>query len=65
MTDWTEGSRWGVPARLAPGGAAPPFCGDEYPPLKGSPGTVICTKPCHPRTELHMNEETGWHWPAE
>jgi len=21
-----------------------PFCGDEYPPLKGSPGTVVCTK---------------------
>ncbi len=39
-----------------------PFCGDEYPPLKGSPGAVICTKPCHPDTEIHLNEETGWVW---
>jgi len=39
-----------------------PFCGDEYPPLKASPGAVICTKPCHPETEMHLNEETGWVW---
>ncbi len=39
-----------------------PFCGDEYPPLKGSPGTVVCTKAQHPATEIHMNEETGWVW---
>ena len=39
-----------------------PFCGDEYPPLMGSPGAVICTKPCHPETERHLNEETGWVW---
>ena len=39
-----------------------PFCGDEYPPLKGSPGAVICTKPTHPATEIHLNEETGWVW---
>ena len=39
-----------------------PFCGDEYPPLKGSPGAVICTKPWHPETDLHLNEETGWVW---
>jgi hypothetical protein len=39
-----------------------PFCGDEYPPLKGSPGAVVCTKPPHPDTELHVNEETGWVW---
>jgi hypothetical protein len=39
-----------------------PFCGDEYPPLKGSPGAVICTKACHPQTQMHMNEETGWVW---
>jgi len=39
-----------------------PFCGDEYPPLKVSPGTVICTKPCHPETEMHLDEETGWVW---
>ena len=39
-----------------------PFCGDEYPPLKASPGAVICTKPCHPETEIHLNEETGWVW---
>ena len=40
------------------------FCGDEYPPLKGSPGTIICTKPCHPEAEIHLNEETGWVWRA-
>ena len=39
-----------------------PFCGDEYPPLKGSPGAVICTKAYHPETQMHMNEETGWVW---
>jgi hypothetical protein len=39
-----------------------PFCGDEYPPLKGSPGAVICTKPCHLYTEIHLNQETGWVW---
>jgi hypothetical protein len=39
-----------------------PFCGDEYPPLKASPGTVVCTKPAHPETERHLNEETGWVW---
>jgi hypothetical protein len=39
-----------------------PFCGDEYPPLKGSPGAVICTKACHPQIQMHMNEETGWVW---
>jgi hypothetical protein len=52
---------------LAPWGdgyARLPFCGDEYPPLKASPGAVICTKQCHPETELHLNEETGWVWPT-
>ena len=39
-----------------------PFCGDDYPPLKGSPGAVVCTKSCHCKTEMHMNEETGWVW---
>lgn len=51
--------------RLAPGARADlewPFCGDEYPPLKGSPGAVVCTKPRHPPTEIHLNEETGWVW---
>jgi hypothetical protein len=42
-----------------------PFCGDEYPPLKGSPGAVICTKPSHPHTEMHLNDETGWVWPND
>jgi hypothetical protein len=42
-----------------------PFCGDEYPPLKDSPGTVVCTKAQHPETEMHLNEETGWVWPSE
>lgn len=41
---------------------SPPFCGDEYPPLKGSPGAVVCTKPWHPAAEMHLNEETGWVW---
>ena len=52
----------GGPARWAPGSTQPPFCGDEYPPLKGSPGAVVCTKPPHPATEPHLNEETGWAW---
>src|SRR5262249_22606146 len=39
-----------------------PFCGDEDPPLKGSPGTVVCTKDLHPAAEWHLNEETGWMW---
>jgi hypothetical protein len=38
------------------------FCGDEYPPLKGSPGTVVCTKAQHPVTEIHLNGETGRVW---
>jgi len=41
-----------------------PFCGDEYPPLKGFPGPVVCTKPQHPVTEIHLSEETGWVWPS-
>lgn len=51
--------------RLAPQGRGEPewpFCGDEYPPLKGSPGTVVCTKEPHPAQEWHLNEETGWTW---
>jgi hypothetical protein len=35
---------------------------NDYPPLKGSPGAVVCTKSCHGKTEMHMNEETGWVW---
>jgi hypothetical protein len=51
------------PAPWAPGSAQPPFCGDEYPPLKGAPGAVVCTKPSHhPAAERHRNEETGWVW---
>jgi hypothetical protein len=23
---------------------------------------VICTKACHPETQMHMNDETGWVW---
>ena len=60
----TEAEGWGAPASRADGDVGLPFCGDEYPPLKASPGTVICTKPCHPTTELHLNEETGWVWQA-
>jgi hypothetical protein len=55
------------PGRLAPQAHSEldwPFCGDEYPPLKGSPGAVVCTKPPHPATEIHLNEDTGWVWPA-
>ena len=51
--------------RLAPHGRRKqewPFCGDEYPPLKGSPGTVVCTKDPHPAADWHLNEETGWVW---
>lgn len=58
----------GERGRLAPrtrGEVGMPFCGDEYPPLKGSPGTVVCTKPQHPVTEMHLNEETGWVWPSD
>jgi hypothetical protein len=42
-----------------------PFCGHQYGPLKGSPGAVICTKPCHRETEMHVNGETGRLWPDE
>lgn len=54
-----------MPARWGDGDVCLPFCGDEYPPLKASPGAVICTKPCHPKTEMHLNEETGWVWQAD
>jgi hypothetical protein len=37
----------------------------QYPPLKGAPGTVVCTKPRHPATDMHLNEETGWAWPDD
>jgi hypothetical protein len=68
MTNPAEAGDSRVPARWAGDDALEallPFCGDEYPPLKGSPGAVICTKPCHPATEAHMNEETGWVWRSE
>jgi len=42
-----------------------PFCGDKYPPLKGAPGTVVCTKPRYLATDMHLNEETGWAWPDD
>jgi hypothetical protein len=52
--------------RLSPRGRGDPgwspFCGAEYPPLKGSPGTVVCTKEPHPPQEWHLNEETRWMW---
>jgi len=62
MTDRVESGGPGAPSRFAGVGTTPPFCGDDYPPLKGSPGAMICTKPCHGKTEMHMNEETGWAW---
>jgi hypothetical protein len=52
----------GRPSPRGPGDPDWPFCGDEYPPLKGSPGTVVCTKEPHPPQEWHLNEETGWMW---
>jgi hypothetical protein len=58
----TDAGAAGGPTQWAPGSTQPPFCGDEYPPLKGSPGTVVCTKPCHPAAERHLNEDTGWVW---
>ncbi len=60
MSTEVEGA--GGPVRWGDGDVCLPFCGDEYPPLKASPGAVICTKPCHPKTEMHLNEETGWVW---
>jgi hypothetical protein len=39
-----------------------PFCGHEYPPLKGTLSTMVCTKEPHPATETHLNEETGLGW---
>lgn len=39
-----------------------PFCGDEYPPLKGTLSTMVCTKEPHPATETHLNEATGLGW---
>ncbi|MDX6334517.1 MAG: hypothetical protein QOG05_1857, partial [Streptosporangiaceae bacterium] len=65
MDDRAETRHPGMPARLSSSNVFLPFCGHEYPPLKGSPGAVICTKPCHPETEMHMNGETGWLWPDE
>jgi hypothetical protein len=58
----TEAAGSGGPAPWAGGDVHLPFCGDEYPPLKASPGAVVCTKPCHPESEMHLNEETGWVW---
>ena len=63
---WTK--RPAERGRLAPqvrDEAGWPFCGDEYPPLKGAPGTVVCTKPRHPAADMHLNEETGWAWPDD
>jgi hypothetical protein len=62
MTNGAEAGSSGASARGASSEMPVPFCGDEYPPLKGSPGAVICTKACHPETQMHMNEETGWVW---
>jgi hypothetical protein len=62
MTNGAEAGSSGASAHRAGSGIPLPFCGDEYPPLKGSPGAVICTKACHPETQMHMNEETGWVW---
>jgi hypothetical protein len=62
MTNGAEAGSSGAPARKASSEMPLPFCGDEYPPLKGSPGAVVCTKACHPQTQMHMNEETGWVW---
>ena len=63
---WTK--RPAERGRLAPpvcNEAGWPFCGDEYSPLKGAPGTVVGTKPRHPATAMHLNEETGWAWPGD
>ena len=61
-TNGAEEGSSGASAHRASSEIALPFCGDEYPPLKGSPGAVICTKACHPETQMHMNEESGWVW---
>lgn len=39
-----------------------PFCGDEYPPLKGSPGFGGVYQAAASATKIHLNEETGWVW---
>ena len=62
MMNGPEAESSGASARRASFEVSLPFCGSEYPPLKGSTGAVICTKACHPKTQLHMNEETGWLW---
>ena len=62
MMNGPEAESSGASARRASFEVSLPFCGSEYPPLKGSPGAVICTKACHPETQMHMNEETGWVW---
>ena len=62
MMNGAEAGSSGASAHRASSALPLPFCGDEYPPLKGSPGAVICTKACHPETQMHMNEETGWVW---
>jgi len=62
MTDRVGRGGPGAPSRLAGVDITLPFCDNDYPPLKGSSGTVICTKSSHGKTEMHMNEETGWVW---
>src|SRR5215469_847162 len=39
-----------------------PFCGDEYPPLRGTLSTIVCTKAPHPAGEGHLNEASGLGW---
>lgn len=42
----------------------PPFCGEEFPfERQGFIGTpIVCTKECHPPSEMHVNAETGTAW---
>jgi hypothetical protein len=60
--DRVEAGGPGMPSHWDGADIPLPFCGDDYPPLKGSPGAVVCTKSCHCETEMHMNEKTGWVW---
>jgi hypothetical protein len=39
-----------------------PFCGEEYPPLRGTLSTMVCTKAPHPAAEGHLNEASGLGW---
>jgi len=65
MYDRAETRYPGVPARLSSSNFPCRSAGTSTRRSRVLPGAVICTKQCHPGTEMHMNDETGWWWPDE